>query len=160
MQAIQERRENKMLPTGRMLHEYANLYFHARNPMMFKRKDLHITLCVLRIRTDVLDIPGTMVADRNAGADWPRFDPWQTGITRLDRDTVFARDWRHPGDYSAYLRHRSVKCAEVLVPDRVDPTYIQGAYVSCAEAVANLTALAQGLFIAIDADLFFQVRRP
>lgn len=156
MQEIQARRTVKMLPTGRNLHEYVNLYFHARNPMMFKRKDLHLALSVLRISTNVLDIPGTMVADRNASADWPRFDPWPAGILRLDRDIVFARDWRHPGDYAAYLWHRSVKCAEVLVPDRVEPQYIQGAYVSCQEASVSLKALAPALHVVIDADMFFR----
>lgn len=52
-------RRRKQLPGGRRLHEYANLYFHARNPMLFLRKDLHQTVCVLRIAPDVLDIPGT-----------------------------------------------------------------------------------------------------
>jgi len=36
---IQKRREKVVIPGGkRKLHDYANLYFNARNPMMFKRK--------------------------------------------------------------------------------------------------------------------------
>ena len=37
MQAIQDRRDQKYVPRGLRLQQYANLYFHARNPMMFKR---------------------------------------------------------------------------------------------------------------------------
>src|SRR5438046_4685693 len=36
MPEIQERRENKRVPGGRMLHEYANMYFDAHNPMLSK----------------------------------------------------------------------------------------------------------------------------
>jgi hypothetical protein len=39
MDAIQEKRDKKHVPGGLKLHQYANLYFHARNPMLFKRKD-------------------------------------------------------------------------------------------------------------------------
>lgn len=31
MQEVQDRRSNKRLPNGRMLHEYANTYINARN---------------------------------------------------------------------------------------------------------------------------------
>jgi len=37
MEEIQERREKKIVPGGRPLHEYVNLYFHARNPMLYVR---------------------------------------------------------------------------------------------------------------------------
>jgi hypothetical protein len=36
LQTVQEVREQKQVPGGLKLHQYANLYFHARNPMMFK----------------------------------------------------------------------------------------------------------------------------
>ncbi|MGH2618519.1 MAG: DarT ssDNA thymidine ADP-ribosyltransferase family protein, partial [Thermomicrobiales bacterium] len=38
-ESVQHYLRNKRLPSGRMLHEYANLYFHARNPMMYFKKD-------------------------------------------------------------------------------------------------------------------------
>jgi hypothetical protein len=39
MQEIQERRRNKQIPGARRLHEYANLYFDAHNPMLSKRRE-------------------------------------------------------------------------------------------------------------------------
>ena len=39
MAEIQGRRDLVMVPNGRSLHEYANLYFDQRNPMMFKRRN-------------------------------------------------------------------------------------------------------------------------
>jgi hypothetical protein len=36
---IQTRRSPKTVPGGKSLHEYVNLYFHARNLMLYKLKD-------------------------------------------------------------------------------------------------------------------------
>jgi hypothetical protein len=36
MQEIQDKRDQKQVPSGLRLHQYANLYFHARNPMLFR----------------------------------------------------------------------------------------------------------------------------
>ena len=40
MPAVQDRRARKIVPGGRRLHGYANLYICARNPMMFVRRRL------------------------------------------------------------------------------------------------------------------------
>ncbi len=39
MPEIQERRSNKQIPGAGQLHDYANLYFDAHNPMLSKRRD-------------------------------------------------------------------------------------------------------------------------
>src|SRR5260370_41922444 len=39
----------------RPLHEYANLYICARNPMLLSRTSMHAQLCVLRVRSNALD---------------------------------------------------------------------------------------------------------
>src|SRR4051812_36664288 len=70
MAEIQDRRARVVVPGGRPLHEYANLYFTARNPMMYLRKDEHADLCVLGVSPRVLDIAGTVVTDKNAAADF------------------------------------------------------------------------------------------
>lgn len=54
MTDIQDRRDRVQVPGGLKLHQYANLYFHARNPMLFKRKAQAESLCVLRVSTTVL----------------------------------------------------------------------------------------------------------
>ena len=56
MQPVQERRDLKRVPGGLMLHRYANLYFHARNPMMFSRQQEVPQLCVLRVSTAVANL--------------------------------------------------------------------------------------------------------
>src|SRR3989304_2107472 len=73
MDEIQERRKKVVVPGGRPLHQYVNLYFHARNPMMFKRKDFHKELCVVKVSKDVLSLPQVVITDGNASSDYVRF---------------------------------------------------------------------------------------
>jgi hypothetical protein len=155
MPEIQDRRSGKRVPGGRLLHEYANLYIHARNPMMYKRKEGHRGLCVLRISPDLLDQPAAVIVDRNASSDYARFGPPHSALGLLVRERVFAESWIHADEIETW-RHRSEKCAEVLVPDRVDPVLILGAYVSCGESRQLLREQAPGLPITVDPHLFFR----
>lgn len=91
MQPVQDRRDQKQVPGGLKLHQYANLYFHARNPMLFKRLSEAGTLCILRVSTAVLALAGTVISDQNAASDYVRFyHPSQ--CQGLDFDEIFALD--------------------------------------------------------------------
>lgn len=156
MAEIQDRRTRVRVPGGRPLHEYVNLYFHARNPMLYKRLPMHGSLCVLRVSTDVFDLPGVVIADRNASSGYVRFGPVPGGLALLDHHDVFAESWQHPEDQIATWRHASVKCAEVLVPDSVDRRFILGAYVPGQPGHGYLAATAPDLPAEIDRHLFFR----
>jgi hypothetical protein len=154
LQPVQERRDKKQVPGGLKLHQYANLYFHARNPMLFKRKDEAPNLCVLRVSTQVLALEGAVISDRNAASDYVRFlHPRQWKL--LDFDAIYAVDWGHPDDPVAYFRHRSKKCAEVLVPNRVQARFLAGAYVIDAAAKTRVDRLELGLPVTVNPVLFF-----
>src|SRR5690606_32670158 len=45
LDVVQQRRAEIRIPGGAPLHAYANLYFHARNPMMYRRQEDHASLC-------------------------------------------------------------------------------------------------------------------
>ncbi|MGQ9779783.1 MAG: DUF4433 domain-containing protein [Bacillota bacterium] len=154
MEEIQRRRADKIVPGGRPLHQYVNLYFSARNPMMFARKEAHQNLCVLQILSEVMDLPGVIVTDGNASSNYTWFRPASDGIRFLEEELIYARDWRH-SDLKEYWRRKSAKCAEVLVPDRVDPSYIAGIYVSCPETRERIRPVSGGLPINVKPDLFF-----
>lgn len=155
MQPVQDKRDRKTVPGALKLHQYANLYFHARNPMLHKRLAEVNELCVLRVSLDVLALPGAVITDQNAASDYVRFcGPAQWWL--LDWDAIFAMDWRHPGDTIAYWRHKSRKCAEVLVPNRVQPELVTGAYVVDATAAARVAALGCALPTTVDPVLFFR----
>jgi hypothetical protein len=103
----------------------------------------------------VIDLPGVVVTDGNASGDYVRFSAAPKGLAIVNRDWTFADDWRDP-DQIQYFRKKAAKCAEVLVPDKVEPAYITGAYVACQEAQAVLEGLAKGVAVEINSHLFFR----
>ena len=129
MANIQARRASKVVPGGLPLHDYVNLYFHARNPMLYVLRTRLSNLCVLRISTDVLDLPDVVITSQNASSSYVRFYPSPQGLDNLDYNIVFADSWTHPDDQIQEWRHKSIKCAEVLVPHQVKVCYTIGAYV-------------------------------
>lgn len=154
MAEVQDLRDKKQVPGGLRLHQYANLYFHARNPMLFKRLSEAASLCVLRIDCQVLRLPGVVLTDQNAASSYVRFlAPSQ--ISAIDMDMVYAADWTHE-DRITYYRRKAAKCAEVLVPHCVPPRLLVGAHVIDVAAQRNLAAAGFSLPITVSPSLFFR----
>ena len=124
--------------------------------MLYKIKDRHLELCVLQIDTKVLDVAGVVITDRNASSDWVRYAASPHGVQIVDRDQVFAEYWTHPENQVMEWVHKSIKCAEVLVPDVVDNRYITGGYASCQEVCRTIEEMAIPLEMTIHAHLFFR----
>jgi hypothetical protein len=116
----------------------------------------HADLCVLRVNTEVLNLPDVVVVDQNASSDYAGFYPSPAGLRKIDRDLVFAEYWTHPNNPIEELLRGSIICSEVLVPDCIDPDHITGAYVSCQEANAALEVLKVNIPVAINPYLFFR----
>jgi ssDNA thymidine ADP-ribosyltransferase DarT-like protein len=155
LSGVQERRESKVVPGAKPLHEYVNLYICARNPMMYLRRAQHEALCVLQISPAVLTLPGVVIADGNAASGPTAFWQSPSGLSKVDKDIVFAEWWTDPDPFVLW-ENRRVKCAEVLVPDKLDAKLIAGAYVSCEAAEDELKALAPRLKINVDPHMFFR----
>ncbi len=155
LQDVQDKRDAKRVPGGLALHEYANVYFDARNPMMSRRRDEAPELCVLRISTEILSIPGAVITDQNAASKYVRFSA-PDRLPYINLDYVFARSWKHPDDQIEEWRHSSAKCAEALIPERIPVRFLLGAYVVDASAKSRLEACGFPLPIEIKPDLFFR----
>ena len=111
MAEIQDVRATVIIPnTNRALHTYANLYINARNKMMYKRKELHRDLCVIRVSKDILGLPTVIISDQNASSKYVRFSNAAVGLLRIDKDQVFASSWTHKGDQIAEWRDQ--RCAQ------------------------------------------------
>ena len=153
---VQARRASKRVWVGRSsrpLHDYANLYVHARNAMLFiLLRSRQGDLTVLTIDPEVLDLDGVVVADRNAASFASLFLPAAEGIAALDETAVFAERWT--SSYEA----KQLRMAEVLVPDRVPPSLIKGAYVRDHAAAEQLRGQLGGRSLAIRVNpwLFFR----
>jgi|ERR1039457_3900730 hypothetical protein len=145
---IQDHRRLVTVPGGRRLHEYACLYIHARNAMLFSMKERQ-DLAVVAVDVGVLDIPGVVVSDRNAGAYMPLFQDPAAGIEALDAAVVRARYWNE--------QTKQRRQAEVLVPDAIPPNHLLHIYVRTAATADNLRALTveTECNVLINADLFF-----
>lgn len=86
-----------------------------------------------------------------------RFAASPNGLSMVNYDLVFARIWNNE-DPIEKAEHKAVKCAEVLVPERIDPKFIMGCYVSGPEGSQLLIKLLSSLDqleIALKGDLFF-----
>ena len=154
MDEVQKRRANKSIPNGLNLHAYANLYFDAHNPMLSKRRDQNSDICILSIDNGVLNLEGIVLADRNASSDYVRFSDYPSGLNNLDFEIIFDSFWTSDNPFE-YLSKKSIKCAEVLVPNSVNPTMITGAYVCNNIAEQKLIQVGFSLPITIKSLIFF-----
>jgi len=153
-QGVQARRENKKIPgTNTHLHDYANLYFDAHNPMLSARRNLNDTICVLIINKNVLKVNGIILTDQNASRAC-RFMTLDDGLPLLKSEEVFARFWLNKGDQIEEYRLKGVKCAEVLVPGCVNVNFIAGAYVANDLALRSFKKVSS-LPVEIRADIYF-----
>jgi len=152
-EGVQDRRSGKKVPgTNKVLHDYANLYFDAHNPMLSARRSKNNEICVLRIKSDVLDLNDVIVTDKNAAREcW--FKTVAEGLPFLDRDEVYAAFWLND-DYWEQERLKGIKCAEVLVPNEISAKYIVGVYVA-NQAAFDYFKKVSNLPVETKSGLFF-----
>lgn len=156
MQEIQEKRKDKQIPgTDKRLHDYANLYFDAHNPMLSKLRDKNSEICILRVNPKVMALPGVIIADQNASSKYVRFYPVTEGLAAIDKDKLFAKYWTHPENQYEEWAHKSIKCAEVLVLNKIEPKYVMDAYVANQVALETFAKLTIQLTVCIKNDIFF-----
>jgi hypothetical protein len=155
LEGVQDRRDGKEVPNGLKLHDYANLYFCARNPMMYKRRNEAEDLCVLQLSLSVSKQNEVVYTDQNAAGDYVRFLSAGEVKSNIDFDLVFATYWNDENPIEK-KRKRLAKCAEILVPHQVEPKFIKGAYVVNEAAKAKLTKTGFSLPIVVESNMFFR----
>lgn len=151
---VQDLRKGKKIPgTSKELHDYVNFYFDAHNPMLSVRRSKNNRICVLRINKDILDLEKVVVTDMNAARNC-RFMSVEEGLLSLDRDIVYMVNWKDRDDSLNEYRQAGIKCAEILVPERLDSRYIIGAYVANRVALDAFKQVSD-LHVVINCSLFF-----
>ena len=155
---VQNIRDGKRVPNALPLHDYANLYLDARNPMMFKRKAFSEKFILLVVSLNVLRIKGVVVSDGNAAAEMTAFGPPEImiGKDRLEYDKIFMRHWPVADDIRETRENKRKKCAEVLVPHKIDYDNILGAIVVNKQVENDLKQKGFLKKIVINPDLFFK----
>ncbi len=151
MEVVQHRREAVHVPNGLGLHQYANVYFDPRNPMLSARRSENENICILKFDYTILDFDGVVVSDCNASSSYASFYPPEIGLERIDFKLVYASYWTDE-DYYEYLKKKSIKCAEVLVPYQIPYDYV-----TCA-AVVNEAAKHKLEEVGFDRDIVIEHR--
>lgn len=146
---IQGIREAKVIPGGGRLHSYANLYFDSHNAMLSLLRHLNDSIAILRVDQAVMDLPGVIVTDRNAAASDVIFRPADTGLPALSEVDLYRIWWNTTRDT------KQKRCAELLVPRRVPPEYVLGAYVRTESCRSALGTSCPELTVTVDASRFF-----
>lgn len=157
-QEVQARRSDRWVPRGLRLHDYANLYVNARNPMLYRVTNgghsvAHV--CVLSISTNVLDLDEVILTDGNAASGATAFRPVSTGLAEIDHQRVFADDWNHADPFKK-REHRRAMCAEILVPGSVDAAMISGIYVASDGVAAAISGNVANVRAVAKEHLFFR----
>ena len=75
--------------------------------MLFRRINMHRTICVLSVSLAVLDLPGVVVTDQNAASNYVRFAGGANALAIVDGAFTFAEFWTHPEDAIQEWRHKS-----------------------------------------------------
>ena len=155
---VQALRAKKTVPRGQPLHDYANLYLNARNPMLYRVTDAgrHVDqLCVLSVSPAVIDQEDVVLADGNAAAGATAFRPVREGLAAMSRARVFAGNWNHADPFEK-REHARVMCAEALVPGVVAAGMIEGVYVGSADTAQALSEMLPNVRATPYEYLFFR----
>jgi hypothetical protein len=156
MPVVQAKRAKVRVPNGLRLHAYANVYFDARNPMMYYLTcNGHKDLVVLRVSSDILDLPGAVLTDGNAASLGTRFLAAPEGLGELDASRIYAVSWNHSDIFEKAERKRA-RCAEVLVPNHILPEYVFGCYTRNADMAAKCRESSAEWEVGINKHVYFQ----
>lgn len=101
MEEVQHKRDTVHVPNGLGLHQYANVYFDPRNPMLSAKRNENEKLCILKFDKVILDYEGTVISDRNASSDYASFYPPDIGLHIINFELVYAQYWTDD-DYYEY----------------------------------------------------------
>ena len=153
---IVNRRKEKNTPDEKSLWCYANLYFQARNPMMYRvvhekgAKDLAVVSVVKKI----LQTPGIFITDGNAANAPTQFYFPSDGLKILGQQwKIVQNEWWNTLDGSK----RKIM-AECLVPNSVSPEFINSVYVADEETRARLSGMVgyRSISVIPEPKMFFQ----
>ncbi len=156
---IIENRRNKIIPDGRSLWCFANLYFQPRNPMLYRvicEKSID-TIAIIALKKNVLNRNDIYISLGNAASFNTEILPAKEGKRKLSSiKKILEKDWwtEESGDKRKIM-------AECLVPDKIEPTYIHTIYVAnhkTAERVKEML-YSENIPIVPQPNMFFQPSR-
>ena len=152
-------RKEKRTPNQKSLWSYANLYFQARNPMMYRvvHEKGARDLAVLEVSENILQTLGIFITDGNAANAPTQFYPLIDGlkVLRLQRKILYNEWWNNLDGSKRKIM------AECLVPDSIRPEFINSVYVADEETRRNVSEKIGSRSISVipEPNMFFQPNR-
>lgn len=125
--SVQDTRHNRMI-FGKSLHDYVPLYFGIHTPMQYVITKQHFDTQSSKIvfadvdLEQVFYLEGVLYTDGNAASSETRF--YEAAANILGIESI---NWHIVMNESRCFsrEYKRIKCAEVLVPDRIPPEYIR-----------------------------------
>src|SRR2546426_8264697 len=153
--SIVRNRKTKTTPDGKSLWAYANLYFQARNPMLYRviHEKGEKNLAVLGVQKQVMHAPDVFLTDGNAASEPTSFFPQRDGMKVLHKMwDVIDSEWWNSVDGSK----RKIM-AECLVPRMIPPESIHTIFVASHAVAEKVRALrlSRPLPIVPEPNMFF-----
>lgn len=134
-----------------LIHNKVPLYFNPLNPMNSVLRNNN-NLIILELDKRILLLNGICFTDGNAASDDTHFYTSITDLKKLDWECINGKYW------TDYFDGKRKRCAEVLVPHKIDPNMIISIHCkskSIFEKVNKLTAQNRAIDIYLNKNLFF-----
>ena len=124
--SIVESRRSILTPARKSLWHYANLFFQPRNPMLYRLIDEigRQNLAVLRASNTVLQEQGIFITDGIAANSSTHIYPQPEGLEILQTQQAIIQSTKWIS-WKGNEQLRLKLMAECLVPNQVEPEYIQ-----------------------------------
>jgi hypothetical protein len=155
---IVSNRKARQTPDGRSLWDYANVYFQARNAMLFRvtREKGVDEICIIGVRKDVLNRPDVLIANGNAASyqsEIARHDEGIKAVPQIMRNVD--KEWWSDSDGS-----KREMMAECLIPSAISPDLITAIYVGSDAALRRAQAVTPSRVpVTREPHLFFKPGR-
>ncbi len=150
-QSVQARRSSRIIDNI-PLHRYVCFYFSPRNPMLYALKDIQDKIIFIGVDPQLLLHPSTIFSDGNAASDDTSFYRGTSMLDNLNWNIINAVYWNN------YPDGRRIKCAEILVPARVDINSIMRIFCYNEEQINIVNELLSQRFhiaVEINRSLYF-----
>lgn len=147
-------RETKLV-NGQSLWQFANVYFQARNPMMYRvasNNDVS-DLAIIAINREVMNSPGIFITDGNAANKDTNFYHLNDGLKVLSEIwEIITSEYWNPMDGSK----RKIM-AECLVPSHIPSEHIHTIYVANQKTADELRTVINSSRVSVvpEPNLFF-----
>jgi hypothetical protein len=148
-QAVNAKRANKYPVDGISLHSYVPCYFAAKNPMSSKLRNYANEMVILKINPEILYLKGMIFSDGNAASCQTKFYKKLKKLNKLNWACL-------QGYWKGFEDGSRLRCAEVLIPERIGTEYIEQIAVNSRESYFDVLQLtATDIDVVRNAALFF-----